>query len=78
MAPQDLGVVGFEDTPEAADCYPTLTTGRQNTHKLGTLIVECINTHSEAANIIPIHFTGNFLEGASFCYPHQFTAKVRK
>ncbi len=41
--PDDLGVVGFDDIPQAAYFYPSLTTVRQNTHKLGALAVENIN-----------------------------------
>lgn len=41
--PQDLGIVGFDDIPEAAYFYPSLTTVRQNTRNLGTLAVERIN-----------------------------------
>ena len=33
--PEDLGIVGFDDIPEAAYFYPSLTTVRQNTHRLG-------------------------------------------
>lgn len=38
--PQELGVVGFDDVPEAAYFFPTLTTIRQNARKLGALAVE--------------------------------------
>lgn len=41
--PEDLGIVGFDDIPEAAYFFPSLTTVRQNTHKLGALAVEKIN-----------------------------------
>jgi DNA-binding LacI/PurR family transcriptional regulator len=41
--PEDLGIVGFDDIPEAAYFYPSLTTVRQNTHKLGALAVEKVN-----------------------------------
>jgi DNA-binding LacI/PurR family transcriptional regulator len=37
--PEDLGIVGFDDIPEAAYFYPSLTTVRQNTQKLGALAV---------------------------------------
>lgn len=43
MVPEDLGVVGFDDIPEAAYFYPALTTVRQNTNTLGALAVEKIN-----------------------------------
>jgi DNA-binding LacI/PurR family transcriptional regulator len=38
--PGELGVVGFDDIPEAEYFYPRLTTVRQNTRKLGGLAVE--------------------------------------
>lgn len=38
--PEDLGVVGFDDIPEAAYFYPPLTTVRQDTRKLGAMAVE--------------------------------------
>jgi DNA-binding LacI/PurR family transcriptional regulator len=38
--PQDLAVVGFDDIPEAAYFYPSLTTVRQNPKALGALAVE--------------------------------------
>jgi DNA-binding LacI/PurR family transcriptional regulator len=41
--PEGLGIVGFDDIPEAAYFYPSLTTVRQNTHKLGAIAVEKIN-----------------------------------
>lgn len=41
--PDNLGIVGFDDIPEAAYFYPSLTTVRQNTHRLGALAVEVIN-----------------------------------
>jgi len=39
-APQDLGIVGFDDIPEAAYFYPSLTTIRQNAIALGALAVD--------------------------------------
>jgi DNA-binding LacI/PurR family transcriptional regulator len=38
--PQDLGIVGFDDIPEAAYFYPSLTTIRQNAITLGALAVD--------------------------------------
>jgi DNA-binding LacI/PurR family transcriptional regulator len=38
--PGDLGIVGFDDIPEAAYFYPPLTTVRQDTRKLGAMAVE--------------------------------------
>jgi len=40
--PQDLGIVGFDDIPEAAYFSPPLTTVRQNLKALGALAVEQI------------------------------------
>lgn len=39
-APQNLGIVGFDDIPEAAYFYPSLTTIRQNANALGALAVD--------------------------------------
>ena len=41
--PQALGVVGFDDIPEAPYFYPALSTVRQNARKLGALAVEVLN-----------------------------------
>jgi len=38
--PDDLGIVGFDDIPEAAYFYPSLTTIRQNLRDLGALAVD--------------------------------------
>lgn len=38
--PRDLGIVGFDDIPEAAYFYPSLTTIRQNARSLGALAVD--------------------------------------
>lgn len=38
--PQDLGMVGFDNIPEAAYFYPSLTTIRQNVNALGALAVD--------------------------------------
>ena len=38
--PQELGIVGFDDIPEAAYFYPSLTTIRQNAVALGALAVD--------------------------------------
>ncbi len=40
QVPQGLGIVGFDDIPEAAYFYPSLTTIRQNAIALGALAVE--------------------------------------
>ena len=46
--PGDLGIVGFDDIPEAAYFYPPLTTIRQDTRRLGAMAVERINTLIQA------------------------------
>ena len=46
--PEDFGIVGFDDIPEAAYFYPSLTTVRQNTRKLGALAVERMQTLIQA------------------------------
>ncbi len=38
--PQDLGIVGFDDIPESAYFYPSLSTVRQNAENLGAVAVE--------------------------------------
>jgi DNA-binding LacI/PurR family transcriptional regulator len=38
--PQELGFVGFDDIPEAAYFYPSLTTIRQNAEELGAVAVD--------------------------------------
>ena len=46
--PEDLGIVGFDDIPEAAYFYPPLTTVQQDTRRLGAIAVERINTLIQA------------------------------
>lgn len=46
--PDDLGIVGYDDIPEAAYFYPPLTTIRQDPRELGAMAVEWINTIVEA------------------------------
>jgi DNA-binding LacI/PurR family transcriptional regulator len=46
--PEDLGIVGFDDIPEAAYFYPPLTTVQQDTRRLGAVAVERINTLIQA------------------------------
>jgi DNA-binding LacI/PurR family transcriptional regulator len=46
--PEDLGIVGFDDIPEAAYFYPSLTTVRQDTQKLGALAVQQLHTLIQA------------------------------
>lgn len=41
--PDDLGIVGFDDIPEAANFYPPLTTIRQDPRELGAMAVERID-----------------------------------
>jgi DNA-binding LacI/PurR family transcriptional regulator len=42
--PEELGIVGFDDIPEAAYFYPPLTTVHQDARNLGAIAVERINT----------------------------------
>lgn len=55
--PQDLGVVGFDDIPEAAYFYPALSTVRQNAETLGATAVEqifkLIKAHQQGKDIYP-------------------------
>jgi DNA-binding LacI/PurR family transcriptional regulator len=46
--PEHLGIVGFDDIPEAAYFYPPLTTVRQDTRNLGAMAVERINALVQA------------------------------
>lgn len=46
--PEDLGIVGFDDIPEAAYFYPSLTTMRQDTRKLGAMAVDRISALIQA------------------------------
>ncbi len=46
--PEDLGIVGFDDIPEAAYFYPSLTTVHQDTQKLGALAVQQLHTLIQA------------------------------
>jgi LacI family transcriptional regulator len=46
--PQDLGIVGFDDIPEAAYFYPSLTTIRQNAIALGALAVDRMCSYIKA------------------------------
>ena len=41
--PQDIAIVGFDDIPEAAYFYPSLTTIQQDVKALGALAVEQMN-----------------------------------
>jgi DNA-binding LacI/PurR family transcriptional regulator len=62
--PEDLGIVGFDDIPEAAYFYPPLTTVRQDTRKLGAMAVERINT------LIQAQYEGETIEpGISWLEP---------
>jgi DNA-binding LacI/PurR family transcriptional regulator len=48
--PQDLGVVGFDDIPEAAYFYPSLTTVYQDAISLGALAVDQMCGYIKAIN----------------------------
>jgi DNA-binding LacI/PurR family transcriptional regulator len=54
--PESLGIVGFDDIPEAAYFYPPLTTVRQDTRKLGAMAVDRMNA------LIKAHHEGETLE----------------
>lgn len=54
--PEDLGIVGFDDIPEAAYFYPPLTTIHQDPRKLGACAVDRIDA------IIQARQTGGDLE----------------
>ncbi len=49
--PEDLGIVGFDDIPEAAYFYPSLTTIRQDAKELGAMAVEQISTMIQAQQV---------------------------
>lgn len=46
--PEDLGIVGFDDIPEAAYFYPSLTTIRQDARELGAMAVDRISAIIQA------------------------------
>lgn len=46
--PEDLGIIGFDDIPEAAYFYPSLTTIRQNAKELGAMAVDWISALIQA------------------------------
>jgi len=46
--PENLGIVGFDNIPEAAYFFPPLTTIRQDTRRLGAMAVDRINTLIQA------------------------------
>lgn len=46
--PEDLGIVGFDDIPEAAYFYPSLTTIRQDAIQLGATAVDQISAMIQA------------------------------
>jgi LacI family transcriptional regulator len=50
--PHDLGIVGFDDIPEAAYFFPSLTTIRQNATALGALAVDqmCKSINAQVKN----------------------------
>lgn len=54
--PEDLGIVGFDDIPEAAYFYPSLTTMRQDTRELGAIAVDRVS------NLIRAQRSGESLE----------------
>jgi len=62
--PDDLAIVGFDDIPEAAYFYPSLTTVQQDVNALGALAVE------QMSKIIEAHQNGkNFNSDISWVTP---------
>jgi LacI family transcriptional regulator len=51
--PDDISLIGYDDTPEAEFSSPPLTTVRQDTIKLGTLAVQILLRHIEDTNLAP-------------------------
>jgi DNA-binding LacI/PurR family transcriptional regulator len=49
--PEDLGMVGYDDIPEAAYFYPPLTTVRQNGRDLGALAVDQMKVMIDAQHL---------------------------
>ncbi len=68
--PDDIGIVGFDDIPEAAYFYPPLTTVRQDTRVLGAMAVDRINELIQARDegILPN-------PGLSMLEPHLVVRK---
>lgn len=68
--PEDLGIVGFDDIPEAAYFYPSLTTVRQNAVKVGAQAVEQLQAliHSYHENI-------EFTSGTTWVKPRLIIRK---
>jgi len=64
-SPEDLGIVGFDDIPEAAYFYPPLTTIRQDTKELGAMAVDRMNTLIHA-----LHERLTVEPGISWLEPH--------
>lgn len=71
--PEDLGIVGFDDIPEAAYFYPPLTTVRQDTRKLGAIAVERVNA------LIQARHAGETIEpGTSWLAPQLIVRQSSK
>lgn len=68
--PEDLAVVGFDDVPEAAYFYPSLTTVRQNPKALGALAVERMHRMIQARQR-----DEDFNPGASWVKPRLVVRK---
>jgi DNA-binding LacI/PurR family transcriptional regulator len=68
--PEDLGIVGFDDIPEAAYFYPSLSTVRQDARRLGAMAVERMNL------LIQAQQEGETLEpDISWLKPHLIVRK---
>ena len=68
--PENLGIVGFDDIPEAAYFYPSLTTVRQETRKLGAMAVDQISAVIQAQQVGEI-----FEPGISWLEPRLIVRK---
>jgi len=51
--PQDISVVGFDDIPDAAFHYPSLTTIQQPLHKMGQMAVDMLVSQIEGQSELP-------------------------
>ncbi|MGD2157071.1 MAG: LacI family DNA-binding transcriptional regulator [Anaerolineales bacterium] len=70
QVPQDLGIVGFDDIPEAGYFYPSLTTIRQNAEKLGAVAVEQMTKFIQARQI-----NEEFISNISWVKPRLIVRK---
>ncbi len=70
QVPEDLGMVGFDDIPEAAYFYPALSTVRQNAVAVGAQAVEQLKI------LIQAHYdNGEYTSGISWIRPRLIIRK---